>query len=130
MSTPTTAWKYKYNVFAPNFYFGFFSANGHFKRSYTEYKKLSLVDAIHKIFDFLSEYDLNYRPETETLSVDKKRLKEAEEFLDSHGDKFLTRDFRSSDKKQRFILDPNRSVNRGFTARIIAVPTIFAEKLD
>ena len=70
------------------------SANGHFKRSYSEYKKMSLTDAVNKLFDFLTEYDTNYRPETDTLSVSKGLLREAEEFLESFGDKFLDRDMR------------------------------------
>lgn len=89
---------------------------------------MSLSDAITKVFDFLTEYDTNYRPETETLAVSKSLLLEAEEFLDSHVGLFLDRDVRESSRNQRFILDPSRSVNRGYTARVIGVPTIFTEK--
>ena len=89
---------------------------------------MSLSDAINKIFDFMGEYDLNYRQENETLGVSKKLLMEAEEFLERNGDMFMGRDLRKSTRKQRVILDPSRSVNRGFTARVTAVPTIFTEK--
>ena len=47
---------------------------------------------------------------------------DAEEFLDQFEDRFLDKNVTSSKNKQRCILDPFRSVNRGFTARVTASP--------
>ena len=79
-------------------------------------------------FDFLSEYDSLYRPEGATLSVSEQLMVDAEEFLDQFEDRFLDKDVTSSKNKQRCILDPFRSVNRGFTARVTTLPTCFTEK--
>ena len=89
---------------------------------------MSLSDAIQKVFDFLSEYDTLYRQESDSLGVAEKLMIEAEDYLDQFGPMFLDRDVSSSKTKQRLILDPLRSVNRGFTARVTAVPTCFSEK--
>ena len=129
--TQTMVWRgnIKNNVFAPNIYnLRICSANKHFKRNYSEYKRMSLSEATQKVFDFLSEYDSLYRPEGATLSVSEQLMVDAEEFLDQFEDRFLDKDVTSSKNKQRCILDPFRSVNRGFTARVTAVPTCFTEK--
>ena len=90
--------------------------------------KMSLSEAIQKVFDFLSEYDSLYGQEDATLAVSEQLMFDAEEFLDQFEDRFLDKDVTSSKNKQRCILDPSRSVNRGFTARVTAVPTCFTKK--
>ena len=48
-----------------NFLFALFRVNQHFKKSYTEYKRLNIVQSSKKLCDFLKEYDLDYRKEKE-----------------------------------------------------------------
>ena len=89
---------------------------------------MSLAEAIQKVYDFLSEYDSLYRQESSTLAVSEQLMVDAEDYLDKFEEMFWDRDLKSSKNKQRCILDPSRSVNRGFTARVTAVPTCFTEK--
>ena len=52
-----------------------------------------------------------------------KLMVDVEDYLDKFEEMYFDRDFTSTRKKQRCILDPSRSVNRGFTACVTAVPT-------
>ena len=52
-----------------------------------------------------------------------KLMVDVEDYLDKFEEMYFDRDLTSTRKKQRCILDPSRSVNRGFTACVTAVPT-------
>lgn len=72
----------------------------------------------------LKEYDSLYRQESATLlAVSEQLMVDAEDYLDKFEEMYFDRDLTSTRKKQRCILDPSRSVNRGFTACVTAVPT-------
>ena len=76
----------------------------------------------------LKEYDSLYRQESATLAVSEQLMVDAEDYLDKFEEMYFDRDLTSTRNKQRCILDPSRSVNRGFTACVTAVPTCFTEK--
>ena len=78
-----------------NFLFALFRVNQHFKKSYTEYKRLNIVQSSKKLCDFLKEYDLDYRKEKEP-TVAEKLLKEAETYLNKHQHVFATKDLTKS----------------------------------
>ena len=81
-----------------NFLFALFRVNQHFKKSYTEYKRLNIVQSSKKLCDFLKEYDLDYRKEKEP-TVAEKLLKEAETYLNKHQHVFATKDLTKSKSK-------------------------------
>ena len=72
--------------------------NQHFKKSYTEYKRLNVVQASKKLGEFLQEYDLDYRQEKEA-TLPEKILKEAETYLERHWEIFATKDLTKSKNK-------------------------------
>ena len=78
--------------------FALFRVIQHFKKSYTEYKRLSVVQSSKKLGDFLKEYDLDYRKEKEP-TVAEKLLKEAETYLKKHQHVFATKDLTQSKSK-------------------------------
>ena len=81
-----------------HFLFALFRVNQHFKKSYTEYKRLNVVQSSKKLGDFLKEYDLDYRKEKEP-TVAEKLLKEAETYLKKHQHVFATKDLTQSKSK-------------------------------
>ena len=72
--------------------------NQHFKKSYTEYRRLNVVQSCKKLSEFLKEYDLDYREENDP-TVPEKLLKEAETYLDRHAHIFATKDMTKSKTK-------------------------------
>ena len=81
-----------------NFLFALFRVNQHFKKSYTEYKRLNIVQSSKKLCDFLKEYDLDYRKEKEP-TVAEKLLKEVDTYLNKHQHVFATKDLTKSKTK-------------------------------
>lgn len=99
----------------------FFRVNLHFKKSYTEYRKLSFQDSHKKVLEFMREYDEDYRADSE-LTVSEESMFAAETYMEKNQHLFLTKVSRDKCRNGRTTLKPDSVVHRGITKKIVVMP--------
>jgi len=99
----------------------FFRVNLHFKKSFTEYRKLSFQDSHKKILEFMREYDEDYRVETD-LTVSEDTMFAAETYMEKNQHLFLTKVSMAKCRNGRTTLQPDSVIHRGITKKIVVMP--------
>ena len=99
------------------------------KSSYTEWKTLSLYDALGKVYDYIKEIDSDYKCDSE-IYVTKNALVEAEKYWKKNKDKILKKCLKNSKSNHRTLIKKDYGVLTGTTAEIWAFPTSLTDDVD